>query len=155
MLERIRKTLLAGALAMMIIAASAHAAEPGQATDSSGFGLFSFTWRDAREFLLVVIATASTVGPSLWWALRSKLAGEFAAKEEFHLIANRMGDVERQLHRLPSDADFKDLNTRVARLEGEISVANANLEGLKLLLDRIDYSVKLLVRHHINGGGDE
>lgn len=109
--------------------------------------------KDAVTVLLAVGAFA--FGLLLW-----RLKGEFAGKKEQGELEHRMERTEADVARLktlvesiPDHEDLSDLKTKLAEVEGGVKVVATEISGLKEVLKRIEEPLRLLVEHHLKGGG--
>lgn len=133
----------------------AWAVEPSQAVDTvrrpaGVFSAFDISWRDFGEFLSIVGAVAFIV----WLWLKAKIAGDFVSRSEFSRVDERIETLEQTVERLPGPDSVLDLSSRVAQVENRMAVIGEQVNGVKALLERIDYSVKLLVKHQLSKGGE-
>jgi|GEM_PF-3050597 len=134
----------------------AWAVEPAQAVDTvrrpaaGVFNAFDISWRDFGEFMSIVGAVAFIV----WLWLKAKIAGDFVPRAEFSRIDERVGSLEETIERLPGPDSVLSLSSRVAQVENRVAVIGEQVNGVKELLERIEYSVKLLVKHQLSKGGE-
>jgi hypothetical protein len=106
-------------------------------------------WRDIGA----MIATSSIVGGAAIAFLRFKLAGDFARASDVQALGARMHAIEAKIGGMPSHDDIRLLTARVADLDRNVAVANAQIGGALELMRRVEHQTSLLLENELSQNG--
>lgn len=108
----------------------------------------SLDWATLAEVVVVLTAVG---GAHLAW-LRMSLRSVFASKRGQSDLIARMETVEERLRGMATHHDVRELAARVDEIRRNVSVQEANLQGIRDSLDRVEHMVNLLLTSQLENG---
>lgn len=89
----------------------------------------------------------------LYLVLRARLANDFVTRTEHNDAMARLKKTEEAIEAMPSREDMAALRTQISVVSERVAVVNANLDGVKNGVTRIERHLDLMMQSQLEREG--
>jgi DNA-binding FrmR family transcriptional regulator len=86
----------------------------------------------------------------LYLLLRARLANDFVTRREHNDALERIKKTEGTIEAMPSREDMVALRTQISGVSERVAVVNANLDGVKSGVSRIEHHIDLMMQSQLD-----